>query len=155
MAGRWGRLCFSLMCLAALLGIGCGGGSDSGTGSGAGSSGYLTSSDIRSVLAKLPYQYDFKSIPFSGPGAVVAGTVRKGPHHSEFAVISGHPSYRGRVIPRQRLPNGGFQKGVDSRYGRGYEVLFVYGPASTPPLTEDIDYAMCLAAGNSKEACAV
>jgi hypothetical protein len=113
----------------------------------------LSESDIKADLQKLGFTYRYRDVPHSGDGAVVAGLVRDDGHATYFAVIAGHPEIKGRVVPRQRLPNGGFQKGVDSTQGPGYVTKFVYTHTSTPRASSEIDFAMCVAARGSRERC--
>jgi hypothetical protein len=118
-------------------------------GCGSGDDG-LSKSDIRAALERLPYRNDYKPVSYSGNGSVVAGLARFGPHATYFAVIGGHPRINGRVVPRQRLPNGGFQHGVDTASGSSgapWTTEFVYTPTSIPRISEDIDTAICEAAG--------
>jgi hypothetical protein len=107
----------------------------------------LSESSMRGTLEKLPYEYSYRDVSYSGDGAVVAGTARLGRHVTYFAVIAGHPKVEGRVIPRQALPNGGFQRGLDAARGPGYVTKFVYTPTSIPRISEDIDDAICDASG--------
>ena len=119
--------------------------------SGCGGSAPLSESSIRSALEELPYQYSYRHVRYSGDGAVVAGTARLGRHATDFAVIAGHPKVEGRVIPRQALPNGGFQRGVDDAHGPGYVTKFVYTRTSIPRISGDIEAAICGAAGHEQE----
>jgi hypothetical protein len=115
-----------------------------------GSGGGLPESDIRAALERLPYHYHYRPVSHSGSGSVVAGIARFGRHATYFAVIGGHPKITGRAVPRQRLPNGRFQPFVDSTYGSSgapWETQFVYTHTSIPRISEDIDTAICEAAG--------
>jgi hypothetical protein len=113
----------------------------------------LSASDIRSELQKLPFDYQFRNVNYSGDGAVVAGLARDRGHATYFAVIEGEPKISGRVVPRQRLPNGGFQKGVNTTFGPGYVTKFVYTPTSTSRASSEIDFAMCVAARGDRKSC--
>jgi hypothetical protein len=117
---------------------------------GCGSSDPLSEISIHSALGELPYRYSYRHIAYSGDGAVVAGTARLGRHATYFAVIAGHPKVDGRVIPRQALPNGGYQRGVDTTRGPGYVTKFVYTRTSIPQISGDIDTAICAASGDEQ-----
>jgi hypothetical protein len=120
------------------------------SGCGGGSANGLSETDIRQALERLPYHFDYRPASYSGSGSVVAGVARFGPHATDFAVIGGHPKINGRVVPRQRLPGGGFQHGVDTASGSSgapWETEFVYTHTSIPRISEDIDTAICEAAG--------
>jgi hypothetical protein len=56
----------------------------------------------------------------------------------------------GRVVPRQVLPSGGHQRGVDNTHGPGYITKFVYTPTSIPRISNDIDSAICSASGDQQ-----
>jgi len=116
-------------------------------------SGSLSAGDIRAALEKLPYRYEYRDVRYSGHGAIVAGKAMLGPHLTYFAVIAGEPTIDGRAIPRQRLPNGGFQHGVDETPGPGYVAKYVYTRTSTPRISGDIDLAICEQAGGDTTAC--
>jgi hypothetical protein len=121
------------------------------TGCG-GSKSHLSVGEIHSALERLPYRYDYRRVSYSGNGAVVAGTARSGPHFIYFAVIAGHPKINGRAVPRQRLPNGHFQHGVDAEYGSSgtpWETQFVYPRSSIAAIGENIITAICEAAGTT------
>jgi len=120
--------------------------------SGCNGQGSLSESSIRRTLEKLPYQYTYRDVTYSGDGAVVAGAARLGRHTTYFAVIAGHPKVEGRVVPRQPLPNGGLQRGVDDTHGPGYVTKFVYTRTSIPRISWDIDAAICDASGD-KQSC--
>ena len=112
----------------------------------------LSESDIRGALQRLPYHFEFRQVSYSGTGSVVAGVARNGAHRTYFAVVGGHPAVHGRLVPRQRLPSGRFQHGVDTTYGssgKDWRTEFVYTHTSTPRISEDIDTAICEAAGGS------
>jgi hypothetical protein len=114
---------------------------------GCGGSESLTETSIHSALEKLPYRYSYRNVTSSGDGVVVAGIARLGGHATYFAVIAGQPKVEGRVVPRQALPNGGLQRGVDDAHGSGYVTKFVYTPTSIPQISGDIDAAICDASG--------
>jgi hypothetical protein len=120
---------------------------------GCGNSEPLSETSIQSALEKLPYRYTYRHITYSGDGAVVAGTARLGRHRTYFAVIAGHPKVEGRVIPRQPLPNGHLQRGVDDEHGPGFVEKFVFTPTSIPRISEDILTATCVAATDDMERC--
>jgi hypothetical protein len=116
-------------------------------------SGSLSENDIRGALEKLPYRYQYRDVKYSGDGAVVAGKAMLGPHVTYFAIIAGDPTIGGRAIPRQRLPNGGFQHGVDQTPGPGYVAKYVYTRTSTARMGADIDLAICQQAGGDATQC--
>jgi hypothetical protein len=116
-------------------------------------SGSLSAGDIRRALEKLPYRYEYRDVKYSGHGAVVAGKAMLGPHLTYFAVIAGEPTIDGRAIPRQKLPNGGFQHGVDETPGPGYVAKYVYTRTSIPRISGDIDLAICEQAGGDDATC--
>jgi hypothetical protein len=115
---------------------------------GCGNSGrVLSEADIRASLERLPFQYSYRDVSYSGEGAVVAGSASVGRHKTYFAVISGNPKLETRAVPRQRRPDGSFQHGVDSTRGPGYLTQFVYTRTSIPRLSDEIDSAICSASG--------
>jgi hypothetical protein len=116
-------------------------------------SGSLSPGDIRAALEKLPYRYEYRDVRYSGHGAVVAGKALLGPHLTYFALIAGDPIIDGRAIPRQRLPNGGFQHGVDETPGPGFVAKYVYTRTSIPRISGDIDLAICEKAGGDAADC--
>jgi hypothetical protein len=114
-------------------------------------SGDLSEGRIHTALESFPFKYRYRQVNYSGDGAVVAGLARLGRHATYFAVIAGDPRIEGRAIPRQRLPNGRFQHGVDSTHGPGYTTQFVYTPTSVPRISGDIDTAICQASGHAPD----
>jgi hypothetical protein len=125
--------------VALLVVVGCGDGIEEGKA--------LTDEDIHAALESLPFRYEYRDIDHSGHGSVVAGSAHLGRHMTYFAVIAGEPTIKGRVVPRQRLPNGGYQHGVDSTQGPGYVTKFVYTRSSIPRISNQIEDAICDASG--------
>jgi hypothetical protein len=59
----------------------------------------------------------------------------------------------GRVVPRQRLPEGGFQRGIDDERAPEFAVKFVYTPTSVPRVSEGIITTGCEAATENADRC--
>jgi hypothetical protein len=119
---------------------------------GCGNGASFSDGEIRSALETLPHRFDYRDVAHTG-GSVVAGTASLGRHRVYFAVLSGNPKIQGRAVPRQPLPGGGFQRGVDSRSGQGFVTKYVYYRTSIPAIPEEIDTALCLKATDGDSSC--